>query len=649
MTAKDHKVEYLDKKTQVVLLDEQGKSIDSCDTLFPVSILGDHPVSHLPFLESSWDTVLSFGVNQPLEFSCVRLGINDEEKYYDTALTKKIENKKSFIVWVLTDFTDHYSSVVFLQQQRNESEIKGEFLELEQKNIILQKQLLELKNNELQRIQEFKEGFYANLSHEVRTPVNGIVGLTELLKSKPGREKELEYIDSLESTAQHLISIVNDVLDLSKIEAGKLNLKEETVHINKTIKTVFNSFQSICDEKSIKLILRHEGKIPYGVISDRTKLNQILYNLVGNAIKFTTEGSVTLMIRYLEKIASVTNVQLILRDTGIGIPADKLASIFDPFEQIDNDISVKGTGLGLNIVKELVKLMGGEIEVSSELNVGTTFFVNLFLKTAFETKEDTSSKPKKDNSIIGKNILVVDDDLTSLVVLKDYLASYGANVSTTNNTSNVIEVLSREMFDIVLLDYHMPGISVEELLSNIKKDILNMNRLVPTIVLTGDTDDQVAKKLINKGVSKVMYKPFEPEQLIQTIHTVSNNFLEYSIENMSLENDVDLRYLRKIMGGAENSINDLIETFCQTMPTNIEQILQHYQNNEKDSLAELAHKAKSGCAYLGIHKVQRILHNLESDISNNRELKHYASILPEVQKGITNIIDGMKSKLKLNQ
>jgi len=644
MNANDHKIEYLNKKTQVVILDEQGNSIDSCDTLFPISSFGDHTVSNLPFLESLWSTILNFEVDQPLEFLCVRLDINDEPRYFDTTLTKKIEGEIISVIWILIDFTDHYSSLVSLQQQRNESEIKGEFLELEQKNIILQKQLLELKNNELERLQEFKEGFYANLSHEVRTPVNGIIGLVELLKSKPNRAKKLEYLGSLEATSQHLVAIVNDVLDLSKIEAGKLELKEETIDINNIIKTVFNSFQSICDEKSIKLVLRHEGNIPNRVIGDRTKINQILYNLIGNAIKFTKEGSVTLMIRYREKSASVTNVQLILKDTGVGIPSDKLASIFDPFEQIENDITVKGTGLGLNIVKKLVELMEGEIDVNSEPNIGTTFFVGLFLKTVSKTVEKTSSKTEKGNYISGKHILVVDDDLTSLVVLKDFLSSHGANISTTNSTSNVINILTREMFDVILIDYHMPGIRVEELLKKIKVEVLNMNRLVPIIVLTGDTNDDVSANLIKEGVERVMHKPFVPKELIESIQEASRNFHEYELENLSIENDMDLRYLSQIMGGDEKRIGGMIEIFCETMPENIDQIMDGFAKKENKKLSEMAHKAKSGCAYLGLYKIQRILHGIESDVSNNHELAYYTDILPSLEKGMNGIIRDLKKR-----
>ncbi len=649
MIISDHKIEYLDKKTQVVILDEKGSTIDSCNTLFPISTFGDHTINSLPFLESIWSTIVAYEIDQPIDFPCIKLDINDVVRYCDNILTKKIENGKILIVWIITDFTDHYTSLVSLQQQRNESDIKGEFLELEQKNILLQKQLLELKNNELQRIQQFKERFYASLSHEIRTPISNIIGLVELLKSKPAHEKMEEYFYSLEVTGQHLVAIVNDVLDLSKIEAGKLTLKEEVFDINEILRTVFYGFESVSKQKSLELKYSHTGDIPTAIIGDKTKLTQILYNLVGNSIKFTEKGVISLGVHYQKPTSSIINVRLTIKDTGIGISSKNLPSIFDPYEQIDNDLAIKGTGLGLNIVKKLVELMDGKIKVTSELDVGTTFFVSLPFKIVSDTAEEVSSKTKNQHSIKGKTILVVDDDTTSLVVLRDFLTSHGANVSTTNSATSALRILSREMFDVLLLDYHLPDMKTERLLENINGEILNMNRLVPIIILTGDTDSSIADRLIGKGVEGIIHKPFVPDELVQAVDTASRSFHKYGLEDLSIETDMDLRYLHKIMDGNKKNINNMLETFCQTMPKNIELLINRFTKNEATNIEEIAHKAKSGCAYLGMHKIQRILHSLESDAQNGRALESYQSILPQIQNSMIRIVEDLEKKLKDNK
>lgn len=642
MIVRDHKIEYLDKKTQVVLLDDQGKSIDSCNTLFPISIFGEDTIDNLPFLESLWSTIVNFEVDQPLEFPCIRLDIDKEEKYFDTTITKKMEGTDIVIVWILIDFTDHYRSLISLQQQRNESEIKGEFHELEQKNIRLEKQLLELKNNELERIQNFKETFYANLSHEIRTPVNGIVGLVELLKSNPKKEKVKDYLHSLEATGHHLVSIVSDVLDLSKIEAGKLSLKEEEFPLKETIKVVFDSFQSLCDQKSLRLVCNYDEKIPAIVFGDRTKLTQVLYNIIGNATKFTQKGQITLSIECQNLSSSGTTIRILIKDTGAGIPENNLESIFDPFEQLENNTSIKGTGLGLSIVKKLVVLMGGEINVSSEVNVGSTFIVELPLSLALRTSQNTPSKQKDAAAIKKRNILIVDDDPTSLLVLKDFLISHGANVSTTSNPTDVVNILARELFDVVIMDYNMPQMTVEALLKDIKQEIMNMNRFVTIMVLTGDISPNTMEKLMNDGVAKVLHKPFVPEELLESIDECNRVFMNYTHEELT---NLDLRYLRKIMQGDEKRVKRMMSVFCESMPENIEQTINYFAKSDNRKLAEVAHKAKSGCAYLGMHKIQRILHNLEHDALNNYTVESYQEILPVVQTSMINIIKDLKTKI----
>ena len=276
------------------------------------------------------------------------------------------------ILWIISDFGQHYQSLLPLQQERNEQAIKSEILELQQKNLSLEKKLLEYKNSELERIQHAKTTFYAQVSHEMRTPLQNIIGLVNILFHQ-AIPQQTEYIEALKTTAQHLTSVVNDVLELSGVESGKLTLESVPFHLYDTVNNTINAFRHICKEKKLTLSMDIDPGLPVWLLGDATRLAQVLYNLVGNAVKFTEKGYVNVQIRQIAKREQAVKIDFAVEDSGIGISAEQLENVFLPYMQGDEHIKSQygGSGLGLSIVKQIIEMQKGVITIESEVQHGS--------------------------------------------------------------------------------------------------------------------------------------------------------------------------------------------------------------------------------------------------------------------------------------
>ena len=288
---KKSKLAYYDRKSQYVLLDNAGTLLDTCHTLFQ---LPDHRASlfeSIPFLESLQELIIALHPDEELPFSCIQTTLLDREGYFDFVFKRHEGN----ILWLIYDFTEHYEMLIPTQQERNNQAIEGEFMRIKQKATELEKQLLEYKNEELHRMQAMKTAFFSQVSHEMRTPINSIVGLVSLLTDQRNAAKQ-EYVEALRATAQHLATIVNDVLDLAKLESGQITLETIVFDLRDTVKNVIDSFRYTTQEKGIALNYTIDDSLPPYFRGDPTRLAQVLYNLIGNAVKFTHRGSIQLEV-----------------------------------------------------------------------------------------------------------------------------------------------------------------------------------------------------------------------------------------------------------------------------------------------------------------------------------------------------------------
>jgi PAS domain S-box-containing protein len=359
-----------------------------------------------------------------------------------------------------------------------------------------------------------KETFLANMSHELRTPVNGIVGITQLLRKTPVNDQQNGLIDLLETSSQSLLGVINDILDISKIEAGKFSIIRSDNNLTETVTSVYRLLKFKADEKMVDLILDIAPNVPEYLSFDALRLNQILMNLLSNAIKFTDKGHVKLKVSVLSEQNGKVKLKFLVEDTGIGIHNDKLSKIFESFEQAENDTANKYGGLGLAIVKKLAELKGGEVSFSSQVGKGSVFnFINWY--SVAKKPKPASGKTAKDklNAFKDVSVLVAEDNLINQFVLTKMLADWGVHVEVADNGRKLFDKLKEKDFDLVLMDTHMPEMNGYQAAKMIRCEMAEPKRSIPIISLSAAASDVEHGEAIAAGMDDVLPKPFQPHEL----------------------------------------------------------------------------------------------------------------------------------------
>lgn len=456
-----------------------------------------------------------------------------------------------------------------------------------------------------------KEIFLANMSHEIRTPMNAIIGMTELLEHTSLNEKQKSYLEAISSSAENLLTIINDILDFSKIEAGKLSLEEQPFSIDEVVQSTINSVKYMSHNKAIVISSVIDPRIHYTVLGDRTRVSQILLNLMGNAIKFTEEGSVNLNCRLLNDEVGEQEVEFHVIDTGIGIQPHKLDEIFESFSQEGAHISRKfgGTGLGLAICKKLVELMGGTINVSSVKGIGSVFTFTLKLKKADPGLLDKSviEAPLDISWLKDLKILIAEDNRLNQYLITSILDKYQTRTTIVENGLQAIDKIKSERFDIVLMDVQMPELDGLATTENIRNH-LKVN--TPILGITANAlkgDDQ---RCFKAGMNDYLSKPFKENQLIEKLSSLLNQqnkpltpMGEASKDNNSLYDLTDLRQMgMNNPGFVTGLLNIFIDQFNQFNLLFKELV----KVGNYAEIAELAHQLKSACGMLKMEELYKL-------------------------------------------
>lgn len=460
-----------------------------------------------------------------------------------------------------------------------------------------------------------KQEFMAVVSHEIRTPLNAIMGMTNLIQKTSLSPLQSDYINTVQISADNLQGIINSILDFSKIEAGKMTLQKIPFNLKKTLQNIINSNEFKAEQKGLGLFLKFDEKLNVTLLGDSIRLSQVLLNLVSNAIKFTDKGTISLEARLITKMNNALVVEFNVIDTGKGIATDKQKLIFESFTQEDSSISRKygGTGLGLSISKQLVELMGGDLRVRSEISEGSTFSFVVGFPISQEPIEESKQNNLSGNILVGKKILLVEDNAMNQFFAQKLLEGWGIKVDIAQNGLEGVEKFRAKYFDCILMDIQMPEMDGFQATKIIRTE----NKQVPIIALTALVIDEEIEHFSRIGMNDYIAKPFVADELLQKLVKHISVPQNYSlsatkIKDVEEEKLYSSQLLNQMMKGNSVQIRQMESLFVQQSEDALRQFDAHLADKNWKQIGLLAHKIKASIDMLQINTLKQPIRQLEA-------------------------------------
>lgn len=481
------------------------------------------------------------------------------------------------------------------------------------------RQQLELAKKEKEVAEQtanLKQQFMANMSHEIRTPMNAIVGMTRLLLEQGPRPDQLRYLNAIRQSADNLLVIINDILDLSKIEAGKVIMEQVPFSVNEVLATVRDMLLFKAEEKKLSLLLEADSDIPM-LVGDPTRIAQILINLAGNSVKFTEQGFVSITAKLDKRKEDLALLRLEVTDTGIGIAPDYVEKIFESFTQAGTDVARRfgGTGLGLTICRQLTRLMKGNISVQSELGKGTTFTVTLPLPVANEeqlkaaAEDDRQPEQGAAERLKKISILLVEDNEFNVMVAEDTLKNLlpEASLTIAYNGQQALDVLQQRVQDIVLMDIQMPVMDGMEATRQIRRQKAASVAQIPIIAMTANVLQEDVRKYFEAGMNGYISKPFQPDELLALMDRLLHEKPQATQPTEELPRQPEL--LKAIQGPVTNL------AFLKQLTKDDAEKMQKYISMFLENAPKLLARIEAGLAQKDLAEVKIAAHSLKPQLS----------------------------------
>ncbi|MES2592850.1 MAG: ATP-binding protein [Bacteroidota bacterium] len=479
-----------------------------------------------------------------------------------------------------------------------------------------------------------KQQFLSNMSHEIRTPMNAIIGFTKVVLKTELSAKQKEYLSAIKISGDALIVLINDILDLAKVDAGKMTFEQTPFKLASSISAMLHLFETKIQEKNLELIKEYDTSIPAVLIGDSVRLHQIILNLVGNAVKFTTEGKITVSVRMLEENAEKVTIEFAVTDTGIGISESKLENIFDDFQQATSGTSrlYGGTGLGLAIVKQLVEPQGGSITVKSQEGKGSTFsFILNFNKTTAKAETEAEVGVELEAKIENVKILVVEDIPLNQLLMRTLLEEFGFEMDIACNGEIAIEKLQENKYDIILMDLQMPVMNGFEATEYIRKVLHSQ---VPIIALTADVTTVDVEKCKAVGMNDYISKPIDEKLLFNKIIRYLKKSDHNKIiikEKLPLQEEkekyINLDYLIKRTKSNPVLMKEMISLYLEQTPPLIVIIKEGIKVEDWDSVYAAVHKIIPSFSIMGINSN---FENMAKKIQEYASTKKQTEAIPDL-------------------
>ncbi len=466
---------------------------------------------------------------------------------------------------------------------------------------------------------EAKEIFLANMSHEIRTPMNAIIGMRRQLSKTMLDEQQQFYLETIHKAAEHLLVLINDILDISKIEAGKLNLGHTGFRPDEVINHCIAVMKHKAEEKGLKLAKKNGPDESTVFIGDPGRLTQVLQNLVSNAIKFTEQGSVTISCLLQPEKDNRQIMMLTVTDTGIGMDPEFQASVFRKFTQEDKSTARKygGTGLGMSISKQLTELMNGSIDMSSRKGEGTTITLTIPFTVGTTADIPDHKTGSTDSSILkGKKILLVEDNEMNRLVATTLLNNYGALTDEAFNGAEAIRAVKDGYYDLILMDVQMPVLDGFGATRIIRQEL---NEFIPIIALTANAIKGEAGKCLKAGMNDYISKPFDEEELVNAIAKwlgkEPEKFTNPQLSHMKPEESprlYELSQLEKIASNNQSFIKKMVMLFVNQAPADVREIREAFAEGNLSTVRSVAHRMKPSLDNLGIHSLHGLIREIET-------------------------------------